>query len=139
MPGVFSSTHFVVCEETSLQLMLKRVSIDVQSHHRERLPAVSERLLPFAASAYRHFGFARLGIARRPPTTGGSALKLRSRQIKAANFVHSSREPEKALRPKHSGQSLLQQRPQSLRMKWPAGVITECCDSVAAVGGVPIE
>ena len=93
-PGVRAAGHFLIGEQATIERILERASINAARHHRERLPAISKRFLPFFSSTLRHLRISNVRIACRPPMARGCALDLRSRQIEAANFIHPGSEPE---------------------------------------------
>ena len=99
-PRLRAASHFLIGQQTTIQLTLKRVSTSAARHHGKRLPAVSERFLPFLSSALGHFAIPSLRVARRPPMTCGRALDLRSRKVETADFIHPGSEPEEAFRAK---------------------------------------
>jgi hypothetical protein len=101
-PRLFASSHFVIAEQTTIELTLKRVPTNIDGHYSQRLPAIAEWFLPFFAGARWHFGFTGVGIARRPPMTGRHALKLRPSEIEAAHFFHSRSEPKKSFSTKNA-------------------------------------
>src|SRR2546423_7055851 len=69
-PGIRATTHLVIGQQAFVELLLHRTFIDAESHHSERLPAVSERLLPFFSRPLGHVAISNVCIARRPPVTG---------------------------------------------------------------------
>ena len=99
-PRLRAASHFLIGQQTTIELTLKRVSTSAASHHGKRLPAVSERFLPFSLGAPGHVAISSFGIARRPPMTCGRALNLRSGKIETADFIHPGSEPEETFRAK---------------------------------------
>ena len=101
-PGLRAACHFLIGQQTTIELTLERVSINAESHDRERLPAIAEWFLPFFSRAIGHLGSANMRIARGPPKARGGALELRSGKIKTAHFIHPGSEPEETFRAKES-------------------------------------
>ena len=101
-PRLRPASHFLIGQQTTIELILERVSTNAASHHRKRLPAVSERFLPFLSGALRHVAISSLRVARRPPMTCGRALDLRSGKIETADFIHPGSEPEETFRAKQA-------------------------------------
>ena len=102
LPGVRAAGHFLIGEQTPIERILERGSINATRHHRERLPAISERLLPFLSSALGHLGIANVRIARRPPMARERTLDFCPSQIETADFIHPGSQPEKTFRAKQS-------------------------------------
>ena len=88
-------------------LGLKRSAIEIERHESERLPAIAERFFPFGSSSLGHFGLTAGLIASCPPRAGGGTVKLSSREVEAADFIHSRGEPEESFRSKYAAQILL--------------------------------
>ncbi len=124
-PAVFAGGHLRVIQQAGIKLCGKFPCIEVDSHESNCLAAVAERFPPFLSRALGHLGLAGMLVTSGPPFSGGRIMRFRTRQVKAADQVHSCREPKETFYAEDTRETALQQIPKPLRMEWLSGTIGE--------------
>src|SRR5437763_15589004 len=126
-PAMFAGGHLRVIQQAGIKLRLKFAGIELDSHEGDCLTTVAERFPPFFSRPVRHLGFPGMLVPSSPPFSSSSMMRFRTCLVKAADQVHSGREPKETFGAEDTRKAALQQIPKPFGVEWLPGAIGERC------------